>query len=335
MWLALTLSEVERIASEIKSMKIRGAGEIARSAVQALRLTALKSKAESKDSLLNELEVAANLLLATRPTAVSLPNGIGYVMHKVRGASLTAQNVSELRELVVRSADEFIEASRQAVARIGEIGARRIRNGDILMTHCDSAAAISVIERAWNEGKRIEVYVTETRPRLQGRLTAKKLSEAGIPTTLIVDSAARYFVKDADKVIVGADAVAANGAVVNKIGTSMIALAAHEARVQFLVAAETYKFSAETILGELVTIEERDSEEIIEANEHRKMPRVKVRNPAFDVTPPEYVDLIITERGVIPPQAAILILREMVGILTADEFKGYTGFGALRILGED
>jgi ribose 1,5-bisphosphate isomerase len=117
--------------------------------------------------------------------------------------------------------------------------------------------------------------------------------------------------------------VAANGAIVNKIGTSMVALAAHESRVLFFVAAETYKFSPETMLGQLVKIEERPSIELLSERELAQMPKVTVRNPSFDVTPPEYVDLIITERGIIPPQAAIMILQEEFGSITAEELTEY------------
>jgi ribose 1,5-bisphosphate isomerase len=126
-----------------------------------------------------------------------------------------------------------------------------------------------------------------------------------------------------DKAIVGADAVAANGAVVNKIGTSMVALAAHESRVLFFVAAETYKFSPETMLGRLVRIEERGVSEVISERELKRMPKVNVRNPAFDVTPPDYIDLIITERGIIPPQAAIMVIQEEFGSITRDELIKY------------
>jgi ribose 1,5-bisphosphate isomerase len=209
--------------------------------------------------------------------------------------------------MVVSRANEFIRASNDAVKRIGEIGARRISDGDVIMTHCNSGCALSVIKTAFKQGKRIEVYVTESRPFMQGLITARDLLKTGIPTTLIVDSAVRHFIRDIDKVIVGADSIAANGAVVNKIGTSQLALAAHESRVLFFVAAESYKFHPGTLVGRLVEIEERDPNEIVNP---KRFPGIRVRNPAFDVTPPEYIDLIITERGIIPPSAAYTLLQE-------------------------
>ncbi len=133
----------------------------------------------------------------------------------------------------------------------------------------------------------------------------------GIDVTLIVDSAVRYFINDVDCVVVGADTITANGALINKIGTSQIALAAKEARVPFMVAAETYKFSPKTLFGELVVIEERDASEV--APEELLKLGVKVRNPAFDVTPRDYIDVIITEIGAIPPEMAYIVITERLG----------------------
>jgi ribose 1,5-bisphosphate isomerase len=315
--------QVEEIARDIRTMKIRGAGKIARSAAEALLLTAKHSKAKKPAALVEELETTARLLLDTRPTAVSLPNSVRYIMFRVKNLQKKDAGVENLRSLAVKAATEFIRNSENAVKSIGEIGARRIEDGDLIMTHCNSAAVTAVLKTAFDQGKRFEVFVCETRPRFQGRITAKALSSFGIPTSIIVDGAARFFMAKMDKAIVGADAVAANGAVVNKIGTSMVALAAHESRVLFFVAAETYKFSPETMLGQLVEIEERDASEIISRKEARSMPKTTVRNPAFDVTPPEYIDLIITEKGIMSPQAALMIIQEEFGSITAEELRKY------------
>jgi ribose 1,5-bisphosphate isomerase len=243
-----------RIAEDIRSMRIRGAGQIARYAVEALEITARESKARDVRGFVDELTNASRTLLQTRPTAVSLPNGVRYMMHRVNTGVASATSVDEIRGVALEAAKTFIENTRTAVDRIGEIGARRIRDGDVLLTHCNSSAAVSVMKTAWAYGKRFEVFVTETRPRFQGHITAAELSKAGIPVTLILDDAVRYFMQEVDKVIVGADAITANGALVNKIGTSMVALAAHEAKVKVYAAAETYKFSPETMIGELVKI---------------------------------------------------------------------------------
>ena len=319
----MTSSEVQRIADEIRNMKIRGAGEIARSAAKALQLTAESSTATSPSEIVEELRRSSQLLLATRPTAVSLPNAVRFVMHRVTSAVDQASTVVDIRTVAIKAAEDFIQNSLSAIQRIGEIGAKRITDGDKILTHCNSSAVIAILGTAWKQGKRFEVTVTETRPRFQGRLTARELGLIGIPVTLILDDAARFFLNKVDKVFVGADAVAANGALVNKIGTSLIALAAHEARVRVFVAAETYKFSPETLIGELIEIEERDASEIIRPDELSQIPNATVRNPAFDVTPPEYIDLIITEKGIVPPQAAILILEQEFGLLTPEELSDY------------
>ncbi|MEE8358224.1 MAG: ribose 1,5-bisphosphate isomerase [Candidatus Hydrothermarchaeales archaeon] len=300
--------DVVETAEKIRNMEIRGAGKIGRSAAMALKDCAKTSNAKKFDNLLEELTEAGDLLISARPSAVSLPNAVRFISHRINSADVS--DLKSLRKTVVDAADEFVENSSRALEMIGEIGARRIADGDTILTHCNSSAAISIIKSAWNQGKDIRVFATEARPRYQGHITVRELADEGIPTTLIVDSAARSFMKEIDKVIVGADSIASNGAVVNKIGTSQIALAAHEARVLFLVAAETYKFHPETLVGELVEIEERNPEEVADPEEFEG---VKIRNPAFDVTPPEYVDLIITEKGVIPPQAAIMIITEEFG----------------------
>jgi ribose 1,5-bisphosphate isomerase len=323
--------EANRIADDIRSMRTRGAGQIARSAVEALQIVARQSKAKDTDSFVEELTVASRFLLQTRPTAVSLPNGIRYVMHRVNAAKGQTASFDDIRSVAIKAAEDFIENAKTAVQKIGEIGARRIKDGDVLLTHCNSSAAIEVMKTAWMDGRRFEVLVTETRPRFQGHITARELSKVGIPVTLILDDAVRYFMQDIDKVLVGADAITANGALVNKIGTSMVALAAHEARVKVFVAAETYKFSPETMIGELVRIEERDQAEVISPEERRQIGSIKVLNPSFDVTPPEFIDLIITERGIIPPVGAILILEEVFGVVTPEELREYQTYA----LGEE
>jgi ribose 1,5-bisphosphate isomerase len=296
-------------AEKIKSMEIRGAGRIARAAAEALSFHAETLKTDNLAVFREEMQKAADLLLATRPTAVSLPNAVHIVMAEVAGAVTLA----EARENVRFRAQEFTESSRNAVSRIGEIGARHIRDGDVILTHCNSEAALSCIIEAHRQGKEIEVFATEVRPRNQGLITIQVLNDAAIRTNYIVDSAVRSFINEIDLVITGADAVTVNGAVANKIGTAQIALAAHEARVNMVVAAETYKFAPRTIIGEMIEIEERGADEVLSPDVAGKLPYVTVRNPSFDVTPAEYIDLIVTEEGAIPPQMAYIIIRDYLG----------------------
>jgi len=311
--------EVIQIARDIKDMRIRGAGEIARAAVKTLGITVLNSKANNVQELLEELRYTARMVINTRPTAVSLPNGIRYVAKKVNDELKRNPTLEELKETVEKAAEEFMVNSQKAVERIGEIGSKRIKKGDVLLTHCNSSAALSVILNAANQNKDIKVFATETRPKFQGHITCKILRDAGIDVTLIIDDAVRLYMNKIDTAIVGADAISSNGALVNKIGTSTVALVAKESRTLFFVAAETYKFSSETMIGELIEIEERDTEEVIDREELEKIGNPKVLNPAFDVTPPQYIDLIITERGIIPPQAAFTILQEEFGWLGGEK----------------
>jgi len=300
---------VSETAEKIKKMEIRGAGRIARAAAVALRDHALALRAPSNAAFRQEMEKAAGTLVSTRPTAVSLPNAVHLVMAGLDGAA----TMEEARVAVVQRADTFIQSSQHAVEKIAEFGARHIRDGDTILTHCNSEVALGCIIAAHRGGKDIEVFATEVRPRNQGHITIKTLNDAGIKTNFIVDSAVRSFINDVDLVIVGADAVSVNGAVVNKIGTSQVAHTAAEARVNVLVAAETYKFAPRTVIGELIQIEERPGSEVLPDEIARTLPNVTVRNPAFDVTPAEFIDLIITEQGAIPPQMAYIIIREYLG----------------------
>jgi len=296
-------------AASIKNMEIRGAGRIARAAVEALADYARNLDVDDPETFKREMQRAADTLTRTRPTAVSLPNAVRSVMRALD----SFESVPAARGAVLARAAEFVDHSEHAVERIAEIGARHISDGDVLLTHCNSEAALGCILEAHRQGKEIEVYATEVRPRGQGLITIRTLNDAGIRTNYIIDSAVRYFINDVDLVIVGADAIAVNGAVVNKIGTAQIAHAANEARTNVIVAAETYKFAPRTILGEKIEIEERDPYEVLPREEVERLPFVRVRNPAFDVTPAEYVDLIVTERGAIPPELAYLVIRDYLG----------------------
>jgi ribose 1,5-bisphosphate isomerase len=301
--------QVVEIAEDIKTMKIRGAGRIARAAAQALIAAAQSWKGDSLREFKSYMRRVASYLLSTRPTAVSLPNAVNYVIRVLDDHNLAS--VEEARQAVVSKAEEFIERSLKAVETIGEIGSRLIETGMRILTHCNSNAVESILIKAWKQGKRFEVYATETRPRFQGHITARNLAREGIPVTLIPDAAVYSVMVDRkiSIVLVGADTVTANGAVINKIGTSQIALAAKSLGIRFVVAAETYKFSPYTVVGQPVEIEERPWSEVVS----EKPTGVEVSNPAFDATPPDYIDMIITELGIIPPKSAALLLWEVFG----------------------
>jgi ribose 1,5-bisphosphate isomerase len=301
------MQKLQETAEKIRTMEIRGAGRIAKAAAEAIRDYAVGLEVASIGEFGTCIRDASNLLISTRPTAVSLPNAVKLA------SKYSSRDVEEARKEIIENANFFIERADKALGIIGKIGSRRIQSGDVIMTHCNSHAALSIITTAFKDGKDISVIATESRPKRQGLLTIRHLNNFGIPTTLIIDSAVRYHMKKVDKVVVGADAIASNGALVNKIGTSQLALAAYEARKSFMVAAETFKFSPSTILGNPIEIEERSSDEIIDPVILADLSQVQVRNPVFDFTPAKYIDMIVTDVGIISPGMAYTIIKEQLG----------------------
>ncbi|ELZ84239.1 translation initiation factor IF-2B subunit delta [Haloferax larsenii JCM 13917] len=305
--------EVRRVAADIDTMEVRGAATIADAVARALRTQAEESDATDPEAFRAELRAAARALHETRPTAVSLPNALRYVL---RGMSSTT--VEGLRQDIVKSADDFCQRLDRAQADLGKVGANRLRDGDVIMTHCHSTDALACVEAAVEQGKHIEAIVKETRPRNQGHITAEELADMGVPVTLIVDSAARRYLNDVDHVLVGADAVAADGSVINKIGTSGLAVNARDRGTPIMVASQTLKLHPGTLTGHTVDIEMRDTEEIIDEERREEIGSPKVVNPAFDVTPPRYVDAIVTERGQFPPESIVTLMRELFGEGTSE-----------------
>ena len=298
---------VVSISQEIRDMKIRGAGRIARAGATAMCRFAEGYTGNDVAVFNKDLDEAVRVILDSRPTAVSLWNGVHA---SIKGAK-DASSVDEAKDILIRNSNEFIEESNEAVKNIARIGAKRIEDGDVIMTHCNSSVAIGVIAEAHRQGKDIKVFATESRPWRQGILTVNDLAKEGIDTTLIIDSAVRLVMKKVDKVFVGADTITSHGALVNKIGTSQVAMAAKEARVQFYTCSETYKFSPLTLEGDLVKIEEREISEVVRPGEIPDS--VKVYNPVFDVTPSQYIDGIVTELGLISPGSVYDILVKKFG----------------------
>ncbi len=291
------------IAKRISSMEIRGAAFIARAAAIAIKNAVESFEGTDMDEFRSYISDTADTLRSTRPSAVSLPNAIRYVL-----GSKEHDNPEDAKKYIIERCRQFVEDSFNASEKIAEYGGKRLKDGDVILTHCNSSLAISAIKYAWNQGKKISVFATESRPKKQGYITVRELAEYGIPVSLIVDPAVRYFINEMDHVYIGADSIASNGAVINKIGTSQVALCAHESRVPVTVCAETYKFSRETAFGDLIEIEEREPSEIVKPSD---FPGVTIRNPVFDATSERYIDSIVTEKGIISPSSAYRIIKEM------------------------
>jgi len=302
----LEMENVIEVADAIKTMKIRGAPLLGASAAFALALVAYHSKAENKAELINELDKAAETLKETRPTAVNLFWAIDRILTKARDYS---GNAKGLAAFVVEEAQKIADEDAAANRLIGRHGAELIRDGDVILTHCNAGAlatvdygtALGVIRAAWEQGKKIRVIATETRPKLQGaRLTTYELKRDGIPVTLITDNMVGYvmYKRLVGRVIVGADRIVRD-AVINKIGTYTIAVLAKEHNVPFYVAAPKSTFDLAHTSANVI-IEERRLEEVTHIGSQRIAPEgVNVLNPAFDITPLKYVAAVICEDGVL------------------------------------
>jgi len=306
----IELTTVSEVAEAIKTMKVRGAPAIGVTAALGLALSATVPLSTTEE-LLEEVKKAAKTLGATRPTAVNLFWAIKKML-EIAETNVT-KTPGEFRDSLILKATAIQQEDIERNKRLGNFGATLIEDGDSVLTHCNAGAlacagfgtAIGVLESAWNQGKKIHVFVDETRPLLQGaRLTAWELTKAGIPMTLITDNMAGHFMQQGriDKVIVGADRIAANGDTANKIGTYSIAVLAHAHDIPFYVAAPSSTIDPDISKGSDIQIEERSTDEITEVGGVQLAPvGTQAANPAFDVTPNRLIAAIITETGVIKP----------------------------------
>jgi ribose 1,5-bisphosphate isomerase len=295
---------VEVTADKIRRIEVQGARNVAIAAIQAFQTLAEQTKAQTKPQFLKELQDAQALFAAARETEPLMRNAMRYIISQTQNNP--TDQMDSLRKTVIASAEDFLKDLAASSQRAAEIGAKRIGDGSVVFTHCHSSTVTKMLAKAKADGIDFRVICTETRPAYQGRITAKELVGLGIDTTFIVDSAARTFMGDVDVAFVGADAITSEGNVVNKIGTSGIAVIASEARVPFYVVSELLKFDPETLQGGCEKIEQRNPAEVwAEAP-----PKLKVKNPAFDVTPNRYIHGIICEEGIIPPQTVLEVMRK-------------------------
>jgi len=302
---------VQSVAAAIRDMVVRGAPAIGAAAAFGMALAARQSRAADRLALLRDLEEAARVLEAARPTAVNLA---WAVRRQLRVATdETLESADDVRAALLveaqRLADEDVALNR----RMGYHGAELVADGDTILHHCNTGAlatvdwgtALGVIFAAHEQGKRIHVLVDETRPRLQGaRLTAWELQQRGIPFDLIADNAAGHFMRrgEVNLVLVGSDRTAANGDVANKIGTYQLGVLARENGVPFYPVVPTSTIDLDLATGDLIPIEERDMAEVLTVIDRPIAPLgITARNPAFDVTPHRYVTGIVTEAGIVYP----------------------------------
>ncbi len=318
----LAYQDYRDVATAITDMVVRGAPAIGAAGGFGMALAALQSPATDRDSLLLDLATARQTLDAARPTAVNLSWATSRMVDCAQ--HLVLRNVDDIRSALIgeaqRIADEDVEINR----RMGEFGAQIVPQGANILTHCnagslatvDYGTTLGVVRAAHEQGKQVHVWVDETRPRLQGaRLTAWELTQARIPMTLIADNAAGMLMRlgKVQVVLYGADRVAANGDVANKIGSYKLAVLAKENGIPCYAVVPTPTIDLSLAHGDLIPIEERNAEEVTMVGVERLAPEgVAVYNPAFDVTPHRYLTGIITEEGICYPPFEVSLRKAVV-----------------------
>jgi methylthioribose-1-phosphate isomerase len=304
-------TDYKQVATVIRDMIVRGAMAIGVSAAMGVALGIKDSTATTLPELTAEVDVICDTLAKTRPTAVNLFWGIAQIRDRYNQLAAANTPIPEIKAQVVALAQQLYDEDIANLRKLGAFGAALLPQEGTVLTHCNAGAlaacgygsALGVIRAAIERGQKIDVFADETRPFNQGtRLTAWELTKDNIPTTLICDNMAGYFMSKGriSAVIVGADRIAANGDTANKIGTYSVAILAKEHGIAFYVAAPFNTIDRETASGDLIPIEQRAAREVTHVNGVQVTPDgVSIQNPAFDVTPAKYITAIITERGVL------------------------------------
>lgn len=317
------LPDYQAVAASITDMTVRGAPAIGASAAFGMALAAKQSTANSIDRLKADLRAAAQVLKASRPTAVNLAWAVDRLMNLVEKGSFSSPD--EIREMLLTEAQRIADEDVAINQRMGAYGADLIKDGDTVLHHCntgslaavDYGTALGVIRAAFEQGKKFHVLLDETRPRLQGaRLSAWEMEQLGQPYDILPDTAAGYYMRKGEVklVLVGADRVAGNGDFANKIGTYQIAVLAKENGIPFYTVAPTSTVDLAIQHGDEIPIEERDKSEVLTPYGHPiTPPHFHARNPAFDVTPHRYLSGIITENGIVRPPFDVNLRRAVAG----------------------
>ena len=287
---------LKKTISRIKNLKVQGAENVAIEAVKALKEVVKESKSKNISELLAGIYYAKNLLFLTRPTEPCMRNALNYVVHDV-----DYSNSIELTKAICLKVDEVLERFDKNQKIIAQIGSKKIGNGTVVFTHCHSSTIFEILKQAKKQGKKFEVHNTETRPLYQGRITAREIAKLGIPITHFVDAAARFALKKADLMLIGADAITTEGKVINKIGSELYAEIANKYDIPVYVCTDSWKFDTETIFGYEEKIEKRKGNEI-----WKNPPKgVTINNFAFEKVNPNLITGIISELGIYKPHIFI------------------------------
>lgn len=300
--------KIARLTDEIKNDKTQGASQLARQAMAVLKVAAEHSQADSVEHFLEELKGVGKGLMEARPAMAPIFNIVNRYLVALSLVS-PGQGVGYLKGLAVSKADELARVSLQAIAEITSCGLGLIAEGDKIMTHSYSSTVMAVLGEAPAEGKRIEAIATRSGAGGTGQRIALELGRRGVKVTFIDDTAAGLYVSSANKVMVGADRVCADGTIVNGVGTYLLALAAQKAAIPFYVLCETLKFD-HRMKSDEVDLEEKELSEVI--GRVKLPPQVSVKNPYFDLTPLELVTGIVTENGLLAPGGVTGYIRRLL-----------------------
>lgn len=299
------MKELLKQIEDIKSLKIQGATNVAKKGMEFFHDFCQRNEDLPKKKLFTELLKAKELIRTARATEPALRNGLQFVLNKL--IKVKDNPDIHMADYVTEYSKIYIDTIGKAKERIMEIGSERIPSSRkfSILTHCHSSVVTGILLKAKEQGKNdFQVFATETRPRYQGRITAQELLDVGIKTTLVVDSAMRWVVRNypIDMILIGADAITSEGTVLNKIGSRLLALVAREMHIPYYVATPLLKYNPESVFGTYEKIEMRDYTEIWPD----KPELLKIKNPAFETVSRRYIDGLITEAGIFP---AALISR--------------------------
>ena len=298
------MEELKSNIQKIKDLKVQGATNVAKFGLnffnKYIQSVCKDFKEKSAEFCYDKIEEASFLLNSIRPTEPCLRNGLRYIINKAK-KNEKILSMDDIAEDIDRNIKVYIKLLEEATKKIGIYGARRIIDGSTILTHCHSGSVFEILKCAYQDGKKIEVIATETRPLYQGRKTVQRLLNVGIKTRMIVDSGMRWIVmnKDVDLIIIGADAITVEGTVLNKIGSRLLALVAQENHIPFYIASTMLKYNPESEFGNLEAIEMRSEDEVWDPKNRPK--GLRILNPAFETINRRYISALITEIGVFPP----------------------------------
>jgi ribose 1,5-bisphosphate isomerase len=283
---------IKKIAKEIKEIKIQGASNIEMAAIKGI-LDYLRHTDKLEEELIKEIKENINHLIIQRPNEPKLRNSMNYIFQKV-------VKYSNNTKIIEEKIEKYKENTENGNLKVSAMASQLITNGSKILTHCHSTLVENALKIAHDKKIDFEVFCTETRPRYQGRITAKNLSDYGIKTTLVTDASVTHFLKPIDYFFTGADVIFSDGSIMNKLGTHTISLAAKEFKTNHIVLTTTHCVETNDLLSFIQEIETRDQDEIWEKENRPK--NLKIINPAFDIVPNELIDKFITEEGVFSPE---------------------------------